>query len=338
MKKSVTTVSRREFLVGAGACVASAAWAVPGGAGTADFPGGRPVTMVLHASAGGGFDVGVRALQPYLEAALGSRLVVTHQPASAGLVMLTQMSKAKPDGYTVGSIYLPGFNAMWLDSRRQPTFKRKDFKFVAGHVWDPCSIIVKPGAPWTAFPEFVKDAKAKPGALSIGLGGIVSDDHLFLLDIMAKTGTDIKLVHFDASAPAITAFLGGHVQGLCVNEAEAGPLVKRGDARFLALGHTRRSKYFPDVPILREQGIDVTGSAIRGFLVPAEVPQPIFDVLATAFKDAITNPEHVKKMDGMGFPVAYLSPQEFTETVLREDAKVTMLAKQFKLFDPLPQD
>lgn len=338
MKKSVTTVSRREFLVGATACAATAAWAIPGRAAAADFPAGRPVTMVLHASAGGGFDVGVRALQPYLEETLGSRLVVTHQPAAAGLVMLTQMSKTKPDGYTIGSIYLPGFNAMWLDPRRQPTFKRKDFKFLAGHVWDPCSIIVRPGAPWKAFPEFVKEAKGKPGELSVGLGGIVSDDHLFLLDIMSKTGTDIKLVHFDASAPAITAFLGGHVQGLAVNEAEAGPLVKRGDARFLALAHTRRSKYFPDVPILKEQGIDVTASAIRGFLAPAGVPQPIFDVLAKALKGAITNPEHVKKMDAMGFPVAYQSPEEFTETVLKEDTKVAMLAKQFKLFDPLPQD
>ncbi len=337
MKQSITRVSRREFLAGAAACAATAAWAAPGRAAT-NFPGGRPVTMVLHASAGGGFDVGVRALQPFLEETLGARLVVTHQPASAGLVMLTQMSKARPDGYTMGSIYLPGFNAMWLDPRRQPTFKRKDFKFLAGHVWDPCSIIVKPGAPWKAFPEFVKDAQAKPGELSIGLGGIVSDDHLFLLDIMAKTGTDIKLVHFDASAPAVTAFLGGHVQGLCVNEAEAGPLVKRGDARFLALAHSQRSKYFPDVPVLREQGIDVVASAVRGFLVPAGVPQPIFDVLAKALKEAITNPEHVKKMDAMGFPVAYLSPEEFTEAVLKEDARVAMLAKRFKLFDPLPQD
>lgn len=338
MNKLRTSLTRRQFLVGTSACAASAAWAIPSRAASADFPAGRPISMVLHASAGGGFDTGVRALQPFVETTLGTRLVVVNQPGSAGLVMLTQMSKTKPDGYTVGSIYLPGFNAMWLDPRRQPTFKRKDFSFLAGHVWDPCSIVVKPGAPWKTITDFANEAKAKPGSLAIGLGGIVSDDHLFLLDVMAKTGTDIKLVHFDASAPAIAAFLGGHVNGLAVNEAEATPLVRRGDARFLGVANTQRSKYNPDVPTLREQGLDIVASAVRGFLTPANVPQPIFDFLAKAFKDAINNPEHVAKMDKMGFPVAYLGPQEFTELVVKEDARVAHLAKQFKLFDPLPQE
>jgi len=338
MDKSTTRLTRRQFLVGTSVCAASAAWAIPRRAASADFPAGRPITILIHASAGGGFDIGVRTLQPYLETTLGTRLVLMNQPGSAGLVMLTQMSRVKPDGYTVGSIYLPGFNAMWLDPRRQPTFKRKDFRFLAGHVWDPCSIVVKPGAPWKTLLDFTNEAKAKPGSLAIALGGIVSDDHLFLLDIMAKTGTDIKIVHFDASAPAIAAFLGGHTHGLAVNEAESTPLVQRGDARLLALANTQRSKYNPNVPTLREQGLDIVASAVRGFLTPANVPQPIFDFLAKAFKDAINNPEHVAKMDKMGFPVAYLGPQEFTELVVKEDARVTQLAKQFKLFDPLPQE
>ena len=332
--------TRREFLGGVGALAAGAALAVPGKRAVAatDFPAGRPINFLIHAAPGGGTDVGLRILQPYLEKALNTQIVPMNHPTAGGHVMLTELSKSKPDGYTLGTIYLPGFNAMWLDPRRQPTYKRKDFSFLCSHVLDPGVIVVKPNARWKTLKEFTDEAKAKPASLSVALGGIVSDDHLFLLDVMSKTGTDIKTVHFNSTAPAHTAFLGGHTDALAANEAEVIPLIKRGEARILALANTQRSKYNPEIPTLREQGLDIVSYALRGYMMPANPPQPILEYLGQAFKEAITDPEHMAKMEKLGFPVVYMGSKEFTEMVLKEDARVARLVKQFGVFDPLPQN
>lgn len=304
-----------------------------------DFPANKPITMIVGATAGGGMDAAARTLAPYLEKALGTKVVLVNKPAAGGQASLSELAKTKPDGYTVAMISVPAHNSLWLDPARKPDFKGSDLLPIANHVWDPGTIVVRTDSPWKTISDFVKAGKENPGKLSVTFGATGNDDHFHVMDIMDKSGADFLCAPTQAGhGAAVTQFLGGHVDALACNESEAIPLVKNGDARMLALSHSKRSKYSPDVPTMKELGLDVMSYSLRGYVAPKGISKPIMDILERGFKAAITDPEQVEKLEKMGSPVEYLGSEEYAKIIITEDEKVSRLAKKFNLFEAIPQN
>lgn len=272
-----------------------------------DFPQkGKTITMIVPWPAGGGVDVGTRLLTPYLEKELGVPIQVVNKAGASGQIGEMEMLKSKPDGYTICATLVPGTITVYLDPGRKANYGRKDFQPIALHVSEPAILVVKSDSPYKTAKDFIEAAKANPEKVKVSSSGIMSPAHMATLQFQKATGTKFTIAQFDGAAPALTALLGGHVDAnIGWGGNFVGP-VKNGDLRALAVMDTQRSEFFPDVPTMEELGYKVSFSSARGFSVPAGTPKEIVDILDAAFKKAINNEEHKKKIKESSLPLKYM--------------------------------
>ena len=277
----------------------------------ADFPAkGKSITMILGTSAGGSTDVGARILAAALEkdlAATGTRIQVENKPGAGWQIGLTALARSKPDGYTIGFTILPQTITNYLDPERKAVFERKSFQPLGMQVVDPGVIAVKATSPYKTLKDVIDAAKANPNKLKASATGILSDDHLAVLQLQKLTDTKFAIVQFDGSAKAMTALLGGHTDVYFGNVGDTFPQAKAGEVRVLAVLDDDESKFLPGKTSF-SQGIKLESSSSRGLSAPAGTPKEIVDFLAAAIKKAIADPEHTKKMDEQGLTVRYMEP------------------------------
>jgi len=284
----------------------------PTAAKKVDYPAkGRSINMIVPWPAGGGVDIGTRLLAPYLEKELGIPVQVANKAGASGQIGEMEMLKSKPDGYTICATLVPGTITVYLDQERKATYGRKDFQPIALHVSEPAILVVKGDSPYKTAKDFIEAAKANPEKVKISSSGIMSPAHMATLQFQKVTGTKLAIVQFDGAAPALTALLGGHVDA---NIGWGGNFVgpaKSGDIRVLGVMDSQRSQFFPNVPTMEEIGYTVSFSSARGFSVPAGTPKEIVDILDGAFKKAINNDEHKKKIEEASLPLKYMDAAQY---------------------------
>jgi tripartite-type tricarboxylate transporter receptor subunit TctC len=280
-------------------------------AGAAEFPTkGKSITMILGTSAGGSTDVGARILAASMEkglAANGNRIQVENKPGAGWQIGLTALARSRADGYTIGFTILPQTITNYLDPERKAVFDRKSFQPLGMQVVDPGVIAVKAGSPYKTLQDVIDAAKANPGKLKASATGILSDDHLAVLQLQKLTGAKFAIVQFDGSAKAMTALLGGHTDLYFGNVGDTYPQAKAGEVRVLGVMDDDESKFLPGKTTF-SQGIKLESSSSRGLSAPAGTPKEIVDFLAGAIKKAIDDPEHMKKMEEQGLTVRYMDP------------------------------
>ena len=278
-----------------------------------DFPvKGKTVSIVVGYPAGGATDIGARVLAPLLEKDLGTPVNVVNKDGAGGQVGLTELVKSKPDGYTLGYTTLPPVITTYLDPRRQTVFDRKSFTPVALHVFDPGTIAVRADSPYKTIKDLLDAAKANPEKITASTTGIGNTPHLMILGTQEQTGARLAIVHFNGNAPAISALLGGHIDVDFDTSGIFLPHVKSGAVRLLGLMDKSRSKFYPDLPTMEEQGYKVNYAASRGLSVPAGTPKEVVDILSSAIKRAMDNPEHIRMMEDSGLLVRYMTPEQFS--------------------------
>ncbi|BCV25908.1 tripartite tricarboxylate transporter substrate binding protein [Gelria sp. Kuro-4] len=282
----------------------------------------RPIQLIVSYAAGGGTDVGARLLTPYLEKKLGQPVTVVNVTGGGGWVGWTQLAQAKPDGYTIGYINIPNMIIGYLD----PAMKRKDnlesFAPIANHVLDYTVFAVRKDSKFKDIDELMNYAKAHPGELSATSTGIGSDEHISLLELERKAGAKFQMVQTKGFAECLTQVLGGHVDVLLGNVGEVVGPARNGDIRVLAVLSEERSKYLPDVPTLKEKGIDVVSFAARGIAAPAGTPQEVIDKVAEAIQEALENPEHQKKMEELGLALKYMDGDEYQGFLKAQEQRI----------------
>lgn len=282
---------------------------------------GKTLQIIVHWAAGGANDVAARIVQPLLEKELGIPVEVVNKPGASGQVGMTFLSQAKPDGYTIGNLNFPSAIVTTIDPDRKASYKRSDFQPLAMHQYDPGAFAVKPDSPIKNVKDLVDALKANPKKIKICDSGLQSDDHFGILQFQKVTGTEFAIVHFsEGNTPAYAAFLGGHVDVWAGNVGEIANQHKSGEARVIGVMAKERSKFLPDVPTFEEQGVKVYSASTRGFGAPAGVPKPIVDILSSAFKKVMEDPEHIKKMDDMGLTIRYLPPDKFDAEWAEQEA------------------
>ena len=277
----------------------------------ADFPAkGKSITMILGTSAGGSTDVGARILAAALEkelAANGNRIQVENKPGAGWQIGLTALARSRADGYTIGFTILPQTITNYLDPERKAVFDRKSFQPLGMQVVDPGVIAVKASSSYKTLKDVIDAAKANPGKLKASATGILSDDHLAVLQLQKLTGTRFAIVQFDGSAKAITALLGGHTDVYFGNVGDTYPQAKAGEVRVLGVMDDEESRFLPGKTTF-SQGIKLESSSSRGLSAPTGTPKEIVDFLAGVIKKAIADPEHMKKMEEQGLTVRYMDP------------------------------
>jgi len=279
------TITRRA-LVAAGLTAPAIA---PALAQTNRFPD-RPVELVVGFTPGGATDLDARAIGPLLEKRLGGTVVVVNRPGAGGEVALASVARARADGNTLGTTNMPGLLTIPIERRAQ--FKLEDFAGIANIVTDPNAITVHEDSPYRSVEDILAAARARPDQVTFASTGVGTDDHLLLVLLQKATGTSFTHVVFQGDPGLLTAILGKQVDVLGLN---LGPVSANPDKlRTLAMAGATRSRFRPDVPTLKEIGIDVVMGSERGVVAPVGTPPAVLAKLREAMADAVKDPEFVR--------------------------------------------
>lgn len=312
------------------AIVAIAALLVASVALAANFPT-KPITLIVPWAPGGGTDAVARGLANPAGEYLGVQITVKNLPGGSGAVGLAEGMRAKADGYTV--TMLPVELAFMGDLGIYP-FGLEAFEPVILVNSDPAGLTVRADARWSNAKEFIQYAKENPGKVKIGHSGTGLLWHLAAVALEQKTGAKFTLIPYDGAAPAIKALLGGELDAVTVSVPEVSAQVQAGNLKLLGVMDDTRFYMYPNVPTLKEQGINVSVVTFRGIGVPKGTPRDIVNKLHDAFKYALETNEYKDLMKKLGYGIAYKNTDDYskffyeTADQLRGVLKAAGLAKK----------
>ncbi|NYD78497.1 tripartite tricarboxylate transporter substrate binding protein [Arthrobacter cupressi] len=280
-----------------------------------DFPKkGKTIELIVSFSSGGAVDTAARLVQPILEKELGTNVEVVNKPGAGGQIGYTQLTSAKPDGYTIGATGSPSVVVSPLDPARGAKYTRSSFQPLGRQVIDPTVIAVQPDSPYKTLKELLDAAKAKPKSMTASTTGLQTGEHFALAQLQETTGAEFAPVHFsEGASQATTAFLGKHVDILVANVSDVTDLNKQGKVRVLGVMTAERAPSLPDVPTFKEAGYDIEAGTVRGYSAPAGLPDAVAKKLEAALKKAIEDPTVVKKMEDLGLQTSYLSGADYAQ-------------------------
>jgi len=289
-----------------------------------DYPKkGRVLSIIVPYNAGGGADTDARIIAPLLEKKLGMPVQVVNKPGAGTQVGMTELTSAKPDGYTILLGHFPGTVTTYLDPTRQTAYSRKNFTGIAFTCSEPFTFIVAKDSPHKSMKDVIDFAKANPEKFKVAVTGILLPPHLSVLELEKQTGVKFATVHFDGAAPGRTAFLGGHTDALVALVSEAAPALKGDMARVIGIMDTEGNAQLPGVKTMPEQGYNVLMVNSEGILAPAGTPPAIIQYLESAFKEAVANEAYTSRMRQLGINVKFKGTKESEEWL-------TQLEKQVK--------
>ena len=298
------------------AALACAAFAFAVGAAAAqNFPT-RPVTLIVPWPAGGTTDVGMRALATATEKHLGQAIVVENRPGASGTLGPGQMAAtAKPDGYTIAQIPITVFRFPFMT---KTTFDPgTDFTYIIGVSGYTFGVVVRDDAPWKTFSELIADAKANPGKINYGTPGAGTSLHITMEQIAKQQGLKWTHVPFKGNAESMNALLGGHIHAVADSSGWA-QLVNVGRFRLLVTWGARRTNNWPDVPTLRDLGIDIVSNSPFGIAGPKGMEAGVVKVLHDAFKRGLEEPSYAEAMAKLDQELFYLSSDDYRQFAMQQ--------------------
>lgn len=288
-----------------------------------DFPSkGKAVTLIIPYAPGGNTDVGGRILAAVLEKQLGVPVEVVNKPGASTQVGTTELMRAKPDGYTIGIIANPTTLSTYLDTSFKAIYARKDFRPLANYLSEPAILAVKSDSLFKGVKEVVEAAKAKPKSIKISDGGLKGSAHLSGLGFAKVAGVEFTYVHFDGTGPAMTALLGGHVDGLIGHGGSLLSQYKNGAIRVLGIMDEQESPYYPGVKTFKAQGYPISAAISFGICAPADTPKGIADILHDAIKKSIETDDLKKRIADAGLTLAYMNPEKYAAFWAEEEPRV----------------
>jgi tripartite-type tricarboxylate transporter receptor subunit TctC len=296
----------------------------------ADFPAGKPITLMVPYAAGGTTDAGARLLAARLEEELATRVQVVNRPGAASQVGMQALLASAPNGYTLSYAVLPTVITHYADPGREAPYARKDFQPVAHHHLTPAMLAVPTGSPYKTLQEFVEAARANPGKITISDSALMGNPHLSVLMLQRAAGVRFASVHFDGGAPSVTALLGGHVNALAGGISDAVPHVKSGKFRVLGIAAEQESEFLPGVPTMKAQGYNVVSVSATGILAPAGTPKDVVEVLSRAIRKVVEGEDHQKKLNALGVSPHYLNPEQYAAFWTSYEARVVPVLKDLR--------
>lgn len=292
----------------------------------AQFPT-KPLNYVIAFNPGGESDIFARAQQPLLEKILGQKVIINYKIGGGGAVGWADLLKQKPDGYTFTGHNLPHIILQPLTTPNSG-YKTKEIVPVYTFMSTPCVLAVNAKSPIKSVEDFVKYAKANPGAALVGGSASASANEIAQKVFDKVAGIKTTYIPFTGSGDAIPALLGNHVTALMTYTTMGNTY--EGEVRLLAVASEKRVSSLPQVPTFRELGYDLVEGAFRGAAVPPGTPDSVKKALADAFEKVNKDPEFAKKMEASGFKLEFYGP-EASEKLVDEKVKVyTPLAAEFK--------
>jgi len=281
----------------------------------------RLVKFVSPYPPGGSVDPLARILAAKLAESLKQQFIVENRTGASGIIGTDYVAKSAPDGYTFVFIFDTHAVHQALNPNL-PFDPVKDFAPVMIVGTAPMAITTGAMKPYRTFADVIAAAKAKPDTVTLGNVGNGSLAHLTTIVLNQAAGIHLVPVPYKGGGPLSTDLMGGQVELGMASTAAQAQHVRGGKMRALVLTGDKRSHTMPDVPTLREQGIDVVAHAWWGILAPAGTPRPIIDKLLSELNKALNLPD-VKKMLGetLGMDVVALGPEATQKWIVEQIAR-----------------
>ncbi|MEJ0074154.1 MAG: tripartite tricarboxylate transporter substrate binding protein [Alphaproteobacteria bacterium] len=292
------------------------------------FPA-RPVTLIVPWPPGGTTDITMRALATATEKHLGQSIVIENRGGASGTLGGGWMAaNAKPDGYTVAQIPITVFRLPFMQKTNFDPVT--DFTYVIGLTGYTFGVVVRSDAPWKTFKELVADAKANPGKINYGVPGIGSSLHVTMEQIAKQQGIKWTPVPFKGGTEPMNALLGGHIHTVADSTGWA-PLVNSGQFRLLVTWGAKRTKTWPDVPILQELGVDMVSNSPFGIAGPKGMDPAVTKVLHDAFKKGMRDPAYLSTIETFDMEEAYLDTAAYHAHAMQQIAEQKQLVEELGL-------
>jgi len=296
------------------AAVAFAALAC--GAAHAAWPSDAPIEVVVGFAPGGTTDVMVRVLAPYVARQLGDNasLVIVNRPGASGELAVSQTMRARPDGYTLGIVNLPGY--FFVPMHRKASYATKDLTLVARVVSDPTVMVTRKDGKLADLKQVAAQLKASPSSVSAGHNGVGTNGHLALVRFEKAAGVQINAIPYNGSAQQKTALAGNQLDVAFLSASEVpDPDKEATPVRILAQFVQKRVERLASVPTTYDQGFPVEMTAERGFAAPLGLPPAILSRLQKAVEGALKDPEYIKAARNDAPFLSYLGGAEWTQQI-----------------------
>jgi tripartite-type tricarboxylate transporter receptor subunit TctC len=273
----------------------------------ADFPE-KEVQIIIPYAPGGATDLVFRSLAASTEKYLGKAVVIVNRAGGGGTIGVTEGAKARADGYTLTAAITP---LTILPHQVKTAFTYKDFEPIINVVRDPAMFLVRGDAPWRDLKEFLNYAKMNPNAITVGNSGAGGGVHLIAMAFEKAAGVRFNHIPFSGGGPSVTALLGGHINAVSVSPPEGISQVQAGKLRIIALFADRRLDLFPQIPTVKEQGVNFSMGQWRGLVAPKGTPPAVIRKLHDAFKKGMDDPVFRKNAKDMALTLEHLDPKAF---------------------------
>jgi tripartite-type tricarboxylate transporter receptor subunit TctC len=291
----------------------------------------KPIRWLIPFSAGGPTDVLARAIAPKLSESLGVPVLVENKVGAGGSLAMDAVAKAAPDGYTIGMGHTGTQSINPHMYAKLPYDSLKDFAPITPVVSYVNVLVVNPNVPVKTVAELVAYAKANPDKVSFASGGTGATNHLSGELLKAVTGAPLLHVPYKGSAPALVDVIAGNATCMFDILVTSLPQIRAGKVRALAVTSSKRSNYAPDIPTMRESGIEgyeEAGSDLWfGVFAPAGTPKAIVDRLNAELIKALKTPEVVERIRVQAYDIWTLTPDEFASFLRVEHAKWGKIVK-----------
>ena len=311
--------------------VASLAAALAAGptSGQDAYPTAKPITMVVAFPPGGVADLTARPMAISLEGILKQRVIVENKSGAGGAIGNAFVAKARPDGFTLlmalsSVTILPEADRV---NGRAPSYELNQLLPIALISADPTFLVVRSESPYRSVKDLVAAAKSSSGKINYSSSGYYGALHTPMAMFTLATGINLFHIPYQGGGPAVTALLGGQVDALASGPGPVVPHIKAGKLRALATWGATRHPVLPDIPTLKELGIDAEFYIWAGLLAPAGTPEPVSRQLREAVRQSVNDPQFKRSMESAGQPIHYLDAPEFKPFLDKDARKMAEVVK-----------
>ncbi len=300
--------------------------------GKDDYPS-RPVRMIVPFAPGGASDTVGRIIQPAMAELLKQQVVVDNRGGAAGNIGVEVAVRASPDGYNflLGNVGTMAINPNYYT--KFPYRPLKDLIPITQVVDVPGCLVVHPSLPAKNVKELIVHMKANPGKLNYGAPAPSSANALEMIMFLNATGINaVQIAYKGGAGPATIGLIANEIQMMFVTFSSVVQFAKQGRLRMLGVISPERNPAYPEIPTMREQGLDMVVGSWQGLFVPKGTPQPVVNKLFKVGVEMMKDPLVMKRLGDSGITiVTSRSPADFVAFVKAETERFGKAIKDAKI-------
>ena len=290
----------------------------------------KPITLIVHAGAGGGSDIFSRTLAAAFEKdkLLPQPIIVENKPGGSGAIAFAYVAGKKKDPYFLLTAVT---SFMTTPLMGLTPVGIKDFTPIANFAFDEYMLMVNPKSKYKSVKDIIADAKANPKKITVGGTQLGSSDSVCAYLVEKAAGVQFNFIVFNGGGEVNAALLGGHIDIAVSNPGEALELSKAGKVKLLGVFSDKRLPGAPDVPTLKEQGVDVTYVQNRGLVAPADIPADARKTLEEAFVKYMKTEIFKKYLVDNMLSAAWMDGDTFGKWLEKENTRYAVIVKDMGL-------